>query len=56
VGGKITHNFFVFMGVRESLSLFGSFGFLELALSGGIKPNVPMCVSKIIFSERGQKF
>jgi len=27
----------------------GSFGFLELALSGGKKPNVPMCVGKIIF-------
>ncbi|MCZ2276314.1 MAG: hypothetical protein LC117_00080 [Bacteroidia bacterium] len=44
VGGKITHNFFVFMGVRESQSLqFGSFGFLELALSGG-KKQMCQCV------------
>jgi hypothetical protein len=34
----------------------GSFGFLELALSGGKKPNVPMCVGKIIFSVCWQKF
>jgi len=45
-----------FFGVRESLCLFGSFGFLVLALSCGKKPNVPMCVGKIIFSVRGQKF
>ena len=54
---KLLTNFFMFFfGVRESLCLFGSFGFLELALSGGKKPNVPMCVGKIIFSVRGQKF
>jgi len=35
VSGKITHNFYVFLDVCESQSLFGSFGFLELALSGG---------------------
>lgn len=27
----------------------GSFGFLELALSGGKKPNVPMCVGTNYF-------